>query len=388
MKFLPKQKILTLLPLLLLLSLACNLPYGIGMKSPGEIASAALNNKDDKGKEQLTALPAASATPTPIATATYLPTLTPTNTPQPTATATLVVVPSSTPIFPPGTPGAPGGSVVSVSSGPVAPPDNVLVNGSFDDPWPDSLPVAPGWVPFDNGKAHFGWYKDNWGKIVFDGAQAQLIEIINDQEIGNRIAGIYQTVTVIPGAEYELVIHGLIRSDEGSEGLSGNGYALQYAIDYNGGNDWRSIAKWITLPLPEHPREDPNAANLYTYGTHTVYFRPRGSQLTFFIRGWKRWPDLNEANFDIDAILLHGAYNKCQCAAPASTPAPIAYALTPTPTPPASPVCKCSANIYDCVSFGYQAGAQTCYNYCKEQGVGDIHHLDDDNDGIACEDLP
>ena len=388
MKFLPKQKILLLLLLLLTFSLACNLPYGIGMKRPGEITSAVLNNPDNKDEEQSVAQSSASTTPTPIPTATYLPTFTATSTPQPTATATRVVVPSSTPILPPEAQVARDGSVVPVSSGPVAPPENVLVNGSFDDPWPDNLPVAPGWTPFDNGHAHFGWYKDNWGKIVLDGAQAQLIEIINDQEIGDRIAGIYQTVTVTPGAEYELIIHGLVRSDEGNEGLSGNGYALQYAIDYSGGDDWRSIAEWTTLPFPEHPREDPNAANVYTYGTHTVYFRPRGSRLTLFIRGWKRWPDLNEANFDIDAILLHGAYSKCQCAASTSTPAPIAYAPTPTPTPSATPVCNCSHNVYDCVSFGYQAGAQACYDYCKAQGVGDIHNLDEDNDGRACEDLP
>ncbi|HHJ07310.1 MAG TPA: hypothetical protein ENK24_07405 [Anaerolineae bacterium] len=406
MKLFPKQKMLALLLLLLLLSLACNLPYGIGMKQPGEIAAAATSSKDtDKKDKDNPTPPLPVGTPTPPPTATYLPTFTPTNTPAPTATATRVVVPSSTPIFPVSTQSVPvegtvvyvtiDGTVVPVTlpsskpSGPAAPPDNVFVNGSFDDPWPDNLPVAPGWTPFDNEKAHFGWYKDNWSKVVYDGAQAQLIEIINDQEEGDRVAGIYQTVSVIPGAEYELVIHGLLRSDEGSEGLSGNGYALQYAIDFSGGDDWRNIGdNWTTLPLPEHPREDPDAKNVYTYGAHTIRFRPSGSRLTLFIRGWKRWPDLNEANFDVDAISLHGlGCPRAVASLPQATATPVVIMPLPTASPQ-SAVCNCSGNIYDCANFGNQASAQACYNYCQQQGVGDIHQLDLDYDGKACEDLP
>ncbi len=407
MKNLSRQKILLLLILLLLLSVACNLPYGIGMKRPGEMNAAEEGktdaSEDRKGEQPVVQLPV--GTPTPPPTATYLPTFTPTNTPEPTPTATLVVIPTDTPVptatsaqsVPvPGTVIKVNNTVVPVTpsppqpSGPVAPPDNVFVNGSFDDPWPDNLSVAPGWFPFDNGKAHFGWYKDAWSKVVYDGAQAQLIEIINDQETGDRIAGIYQTVNVIPGAEYELVIHGLVRSDEGSEGLSGNGYAFQYAIDFSGGDDWQNIGdNWTTLPFPEHPREDPTAQNVYNYGAHTIRFKPPGSKLTLFIRGWKRWPDLNEVNFDVDAISLHGV-GGCRCAYPPVAVAELAAVPTAAPIAvlPQSAVCDCSGNIYDCNNFGNQASAQACYNYCQQQGVGDVHQLDLDYDGIACEDLP
>ncbi len=398
MKRLSSQKILLLLLLLLLLSVACNLPYGIGMKRPGEMDIA----EDRREEQPVVQLPVGTPTATP--TATNLPTFTPTTTPEPTSTATRVVIPSATPVFPVSTQSVPvEGTVVFINvdgtvvpatlppsqpSGPTAPPDNVFVNGSFDDPWPDNLSVAPGWFPFDNEKAHFGWYKDTWSKVVYDGAQAQLIEIINDQEVGDRVAGIYQTVNVIPGAEYELVIHGLLRSDEGSEGLSGNGYALQYAIDFGGGDDWQNIGdNWTTLPFPEHPREDPTAKNVYNYGKHIKKFRPSGSRLTLFIRGWKRWPDLNEANYDVDAISLRGAGCQCAIAAlpPLATATPTAIPLT-QPSLPQGAVCDCSGNIYDCANFGSQTSAQTCYNYCQQQGAGDVHHLDLDYDGIACED--
>jgi micrococcal nuclease len=47
----------------------------------------------------------------------------------------------------------------------------------------------------------------------------------------------------------------------------------------------------------------------------------------------------------------------------------------------------CSANIYDCSDFSTQAEAQRVFEYCG--GINnDIHWLDGDNDGIACESLP
>ena len=65
--------------------------------------------------------------------------------------------------------------------------------------------------------------------------------------------------------------------------------------------------------------------------------------------------------------------------------------LLPTPSPPTSPpppVCDCSGNIYNCSHFSTHAEAQACYEYCKSLGRGDVHRLDGDNDGIACESLP
>ncbi|GEM_PF-1357125 len=62
---------------------------------------------------------------------------------------------------------------------------------------------------------------------------------------------------------------------------------------------------------------------------------------------------------------------------------------TSPPTPsPAAPVCDCSGNLYNCSDFPTQAAAQACYNYCKSLGRGDVHRLDADHDGIACESLP
>lgn len=60
----------------------------------------------------------------------------------------------------------------------------------------------------------------------------------------------------------------------------------------------------------------------------------------------------------------------------------------PTNTPPPAAVCNCSGDLYNCSDFSTHAAAQACFNYCVGQGAGDIHGLDGDGDGDACESLP
>lgn len=61
----------------------------------------------------------------------------------------------------------------------------------------------------------------------------------------------------------------------------------------------------------------------------------------------------------------------------------------PPPTPVLqSAVCPCDADSLNCSDFITQSQAQACFNYCMEQGQGDIHRLDRDNNGIVCESLP
>lgn len=50
--------------------------------------------------------------------------------------------------------------------------------------------------------------------------------------------------------------------------------------------------------------------------------------------------------------------------------------------------CRCDGNYYNCEDFAYQEEAQDCYNYCIHEGAGDVHWLDGDGDGTACEELP
>ena len=45
----------------------------------------------------------------------------------------------------------------------------------------------------------------------------------------------------------------------------------------------------------------------------------------------------------------------------------------------------CSSNIYNCADFSSHDEAQEMYELC---GPLDVHFLDGDNDGVACESLP
>ena len=48
----------------------------------------------------------------------------------------------------------------------------------------------------------------------------------------------------------------------------------------------------------------------------------------------------------------------------------------------------CTEDIYNCGNFTTQAEVQAVYDYCAEQGKGDIHQLAADGNGKACESLP
>jgi len=56
--------------------------------------------------------------------------------------------------------------------------------------------------------------------------------------------------------------------------------------------------------------------------------------------------------------------------------------------PPSGGVCSCSGDSYACKDFSTHNAAQACFDYCVSQGRGDIHRLDGNNDGLACENLP
>ncbi len=47
----------------------------------------------------------------------------------------------------------------------------------------------------------------------------------------------------------------------------------------------------------------------------------------------------------------------------------------------------CKQDIFDCDSFKYQEMAQNFYEFCGGT-ENDVHYLDGDKDGIACESLP
>lgn len=78
-------------------------------------------------------------------------------------------------------------------------------------------------------------------------------------------------------------------------------------------------------------------------------------------------------------------------AAPYTPVLPTFMVVTATPALmiPASitPPCPCDRNRYNCGHWDNKADMLACYDYCMGLGLGDVHDLDGDNDGIPCEHL-
>lgn len=193
---------------------------------------------------------------------------------------------------------------------------NLIKNGSFEEGFITGLGVANQWGYFHSGNVKAGFYDDTWELVVPDGEHAQLLELI-DAGANDTYAGIYQKVPVEAGRQYELSFKGLIRSTEGSIKASNYGYRMQYAIDQTGNEDWRNVAAWAELPWDEQPRTDPANGN-FTVNSLKTTFTAKGDSVTVFIRGWKKWADQGEGNYDIDAVKL------VALDAAASTPVPTA----------------------------------------------------------------
>ena len=194
---------------------------------------------------------------------------------------------------------------------------NLLVNSGFEGGFQEDFGIGYGWGGFSNGNAVVGWNFDDWDAVVVEGKYAQRIEIKNALDL-NRYAGIYQTVSVIPGEQYKLTVKGLIRSEEGDISLSDYGYRLQYAIDYEGDIAWELVTdtEWKELPWDEQPLADPPAGN-YQFNTFETTITAKSDKLTLFIRGWKKWLNNGSGIYDLDEITIIGP-------APAGFQAPVA----------------------------------------------------------------
>lgn len=183
---------------------------------------------------------------------------------------------------------------------------NLIVNGGFEGGFQEEFGIGYGWGGFSNGNAIAGWNFDDWGAVVIEGQYAQRIEIRDALEL-DRYAGIYQTISVVPGEQYKLTIKGLIRSSEGDITVSDYGYRLQYAVDYNGGVAWELVdeAEWKELPWDEQPLSEPSGGT-YRQDSFETTITATGDTLTLFIRGWKKWLDNGSGIYDLDEISFVG----------------------------------------------------------------------------------
>ncbi len=165
--------------------------------------------------------------------------------------------------------------------------------------------VGNGWNCFTNGRAaRYGFYADAWAPVVSEGQYSQLIEI-NTWGVPNadndRYAGIYQTLPVMPGAEYELSLRGMIRTTNMQGDLWR--YQVQVGHLYGHNTDWRDVRNWQDVGwYTYYPRTEPGAFSEYK----TVIKPGKGTdRLTIFVRVWKKWGITDEEiNVNLDSITL------------------------------------------------------------------------------------
>ncbi len=182
---------------------------------------------------------------------------------------------------------------------------NLITNGDFEQGFQD-FGVGYGWGAFSNGNAAVGWSTDSWPAVVPAGQQAQQI-VIKDAAEMDRYAGIYQTVSVVPGQPYKLTLKGLIRSEEGAVAASDYGYRLQYGLDYKGDTAWELVEEknWQELTWDEQPLTA-SANEGYRFDTFETTVTPTGNRLTLFIRAWKKWLNNGSGLYNLDEISLVG----------------------------------------------------------------------------------
>lgn len=209
---------------------------------------------------------------------------------------------------------------------------NLVKNGGFEDGFVVGLGVANEWGYFHSGDVNAGFYDDTWDDVVVEGDHAQLLELI-DAGVNDTYAGIYQNISVEPGQTYELSFKGLIRSDAGSITASNYGYRMQYAVDLTGNEDWQSVGTWIELPWDEQPRTGPANGSAYTINELQTTFTAGDDSVTVFIRGWKKWADYGEGNYDIDAVRLVAVEVDSEQVAPTPTKAPVKAEVSEEPLP-------------------------------------------------------
>ncbi|MBI1295734.1 LysM peptidoglycan-binding domain-containing protein [bacterium] len=247
------------------------------------------------------------------------------------------------------------GNTARTSAGDV----NVLYNGDFEDGFvstPGCGVVGQSWGCFTNdGGANYGFYDEQWGSVIASGAHSQLIEINTRGRFEgdtDRMAGIYQTVKVVPHAHYTFSLKGMIRTTE----LDGDPWRYRVEVGWVQGvaKDYRQVVSWQDVGWDTYyPREEPGSFSHFATGIGTT-----GDYVTVFVRVVKKWgvPEM-ELDVNLDAIALTGppvySYHP-----PTSTPVihPIATpvyhpAVPPVAVHPTAPsVTSCSG--YELISNG------------------------------------
>jgi hypothetical protein len=190
----------------------------------------------------------------------------------------------------------------TTSAGVSLEPSERFVNGGFDAEFDDSG-VGTGWQYFKTDGAIVSFSSEEYAPLIKEGSSAQRISVQEAFE-PNHYAGIYQTVKVVPNQLYTLTINGQVRTYYGDVEQSGYGYRVQYAVDLDGGQDWRKIPEnaWVELPWGE----EKYGSDAPEFSEYSTVVTPTSDEMTIFIRAWNKWADPKLVEYTFDSLSLVG----------------------------------------------------------------------------------
>ena len=195
--------------------------------------------------------------------------------------------------------------------------------------------VGVDWGCFTTGGVGgYGFYDDQWERVVASGGHAQLIEINTKEKGGdqNRTAGIYQIVNVEPGQTYTLSFKGMMRANDLDSGGDPWRYVMLVGFNHQGSANWADAQVQEVNVGPIQDRVNPTG-----YYDVKLDVTAQSDKLTIFIAGRMKWGDwYKEADFDIDKVSLKGVMPEEQ---PTATPDQQPPDQTPAPPPAGELVC-------------------------------------------------
>lgn len=239
-------------------------------------------------------------TPTPTRVISEEPAATPTEEPTPESTVEPTTEPTTAPTVPP-TPivSEPGPGVI------VEPVqvEELLKNGGFEEGFDEETGVGLHWDSFKTDGADITFSAETSEVFIHEGTSAQRISVDNAFQ-PDRYGGIYQKVEVAPNQIYTFTLHGQIRTFFGDANASSFGYRVQYAVDHQGGENWRSITPtaWIELPWDEQLLDTSEV----TFSEYTAPINAQSDEITIFVRVWNKWPDPKLSEYTFDSLSLVG----------------------------------------------------------------------------------
>jgi LysM repeat protein len=195
-----------------------------------------------------------------------------------------------------------GDSVVVVPpSGGTCGGANLLANGNFEGGF--SSGVGKGWASFTNGgAAAYGFYDEQWKRVIKDGSNGQLIEI-NTWGLAasdpDRYAGIYQTIgSLKKGATYELSLWGLMREEAAHPNEDPYRYRVEWGVAPTSAG---TVTNWTELSWNEISlRTAPGPMTQYS-----AKFVAPSDKVVIAVRAWKKWGTVQrELNVNFDAITV------------------------------------------------------------------------------------